>query len=558
MITYEPGYWGLRCIFQMQGSVFPKAMVWATPCATAAFILHRVLHDDSEMKELIGIGDVAATVFGGFNFILGFLVVFRSQQAYARWWEGGTLLQQLRGEWFNSFSCLIAFCNSAPEKKQEVLKFQLQMVRLFSLTYGCALRQVSHMSSNVFELINLEGFDEESLAFLETCPDKCEVTLQWIQRLIVESEHSGVLKIAPPILSRVYNELGNGIVNLNNARKIKDFLIPFPLAQMIMVMLAFHACITPLVCAATVKTTLWASLLTFIVVFSYWSVLYIALELEMPFGDDPNDLPLREMAQDLNLSLVKMMEPLASKVPNFTYDGEGTDKWYQVAQAPHQELHCMFVDLDKELTEACKQDKSDNNGTPKGYEHLSSFCKDKMSAMHKSTTLSSHQKPAPESSPSNASKSRDLVVSVPAPTTAPAPAIVPPPAETVPGSIRRPSVDEPMMPSHRILERIPQHMKDTNDKPGRPPDISAGGPRLQADPSGVSKSHHGTEKEIETLESITLPADTTPGSLDATATTVTAVGRGTEPLLTHAAPGTGPVKAFGLQEEIRPNVPNIP
>merc|ERR1719440_1157923 len=176
--------------------------------------------------------------------------------------------------------------------------------------------------------------------------------------------------------------------------------------------------------------------------------------------------------------------------------------------------------------------------------------------MNRTMSFAARKTQASDSEPSNASKSKEMVVSVPAPTSAPAPTIVPPPAEAVPGSIRRPSVDEPVMPSHRIPERNPQHIKDTHDKPGRPPDTSAGGLRLQADPSGVNRSHHGTEKEIETLESITLPADTTLANPDASASPITAAGRGTEPLLPHSAPAMGPVKAFGLQEEIRPNVPN--
>jgi len=318
MIYYDPGHWGLTGMVRCTGSVFPKAMIWATPCTLVAGVLHYMFHQNTDLIDELGIGDVAATVFGGFNFILGFLMVFRSQQAYSRWWEGGTLLQQVRGEWFNAFSCLVAFSNAASEKTKEVQNFQQQLVRLFSLLYGCALTQVSSMPSNDFELINLDGFDGQSLNFLETCHDKCEVTLQWIQRLIVEAEQKSIVKIAPPILSRVYNELGNGIVNLNNARKIRDFPMPFPLAQMIMVMLLVHAVFTPLICAATLKSPAWASLLTFVVIFSFWSVLYISLELEMPFGDDPNDLPLQKMAEDLNLSLRTLVHPLASAVPSFT------------------------------------------------------------------------------------------------------------------------------------------------------------------------------------------------------------------------------------------------
>ena len=87
------------------------------------------------------------------------------------------------------------------------------------------------MDEKTFDLFGLDGFEASSMAFLQESHDRCEITLQWIQRLIVESDAKQVLKIAPPILSRVFNELGNGIVNLNNARKITDFPIPFHLAQ---------------------------------------------------------------------------------------------------------------------------------------------------------------------------------------------------------------------------------------------------------------------------------------------------------------------------------------
>jgi hypothetical protein len=233
----------------------------------------------------------------------------------------------------------MAFCNAAPEKKEEIIVFQQQLVRLFSLLFGCALTQLSSMETNRFELLNLDGFDGASLRFLQQCPDKCEVTLQWIQRLIVESEQKQILKIAPPILSRVYNELGNGIVNLNNARKIKEFPIPFPLAQMIMVMLVFHAVVTPLICAATLPHMAWACILTFIITFSYWSVLYIALELEMPYGDDANDLPLHEMAESMNASLRQMMDPLACHVPKF-----------DESQLVGKDLRYLCVDLDGDLS----------------------------------------------------------------------------------------------------------------------------------------------------------------------------------------------------------------
>merc|ERR1719181_1255699 len=114
------------------------------------------------------------------------------------------------------------------------------------------------------------------MVYMQSSHDRVEIVLQWIQRLIAEANEHEVIKVAPPILSRVYNQLGNGIVNLNNARKITDFPIPFPLAQMVTFMLLCHFAITIIVCAASVQTSSWAGFLTFLVVFSFWSINYIA------------------------------------------------------------------------------------------------------------------------------------------------------------------------------------------------------------------------------------------------------------------------------------------
>lgn len=337
MIIYDPGKYGITYAISLRGSVFPRAAVPGLLACIISTGLHYAVRLNSATLQQFGAGDASANVLGGFSFILGFLIVFRSQQAYSRWWEGGTLLQQLRGEWFNSFSCLIAFCNADKDKKV-VKQFQHQLVRLFSLLYGCALQQVATMDEKKFELIACEGLETKSLKYLQGSYDRCEITLQWIQRLIVESEQKQITKIAPPILSRVFNELGNGIVNLNNARKITDFPIPFHLAQMITIMLIGHSVFTVFICAVSVETPAWSAIIAFLVVFSYWSVYYISLEMEMPFGDDCNDLPLQEMQGDMNKSLIALLDPEAQEVPAFDYNPE-----------EHDQLRTNLIDFDRTL-----------------------------------------------------------------------------------------------------------------------------------------------------------------------------------------------------------------
>jgi len=264
---------------------------------------------------------VSGDLFRSFAFVLGFLIVFRSQKAYERWWEGGTLLQQLRGEWFNAFSSMLAFSNTDPSKADQVEKFQHLLVRLMSLLYGNALKQVSSSKKiqDKFEFFDLDGLDVESLEFMIRSHDSCEIVLQWIQRLIVQANSKDVLKIAPPILARVYNQLGNGIVKLNNARKIREFPIPFPLAQMISIMLLINLFMTAVVCAMEADHPVMAGVLAYVLTLVVWSINSIAVELEQPYGDDANDLPLIEMQEDMNKSLCALLKPLAGTPPSFAF-----------------------------------------------------------------------------------------------------------------------------------------------------------------------------------------------------------------------------------------------
>jgi len=347
MIQYDAGKWNLAFAFSLNGSVFPKAMVVAFPSSIFAGVLNWWMHQADSGPV---VSPALTNILSGFTFILGFLIVFRSQVAYSRWWEGATILQKLRGEWFNAFSSLMAFCNPNKSKQYEVLKFQHQLIRLMSLLYASALQQVGSgfTSNSGFELISIEGFDVESIRFLESSQDRCEIILQWIQRLIVHANNAEVIRVAPPILSRVYNQLGNGIVNLNNARKIAEYNIPFCLAQMITFMLCIHWLITPIMCASAVETPAMAGVLSFVVIFSFWSITYIATEIEIPYGSEPNDLPLDFMQKDLNRSLISLLHPMASEPPEFEFAFE-----------THRRLETVYVDLDNRLIDVCvAQDSS--------------------------------------------------------------------------------------------------------------------------------------------------------------------------------------------------------
>lgn len=318
MISYTTGIWGIGFIFRCHGSVFPKAACWALPNAALAFMLHYYLHaeDESTPNWMGGVG----VLFSSWSAALAFLVVFRNNLAQDRFWEGATLISQVRGNWFNAVSSLVAFSSKDPNKADCVLRFQHLLVRLSSMLYCAALQQICDLRDDTMEIIDPRGMSDVSIAFLQSTNDRCEVMLQWIQQLIVDAGRNEVVDVAPPILSRVFQELSNGIVALNNVRKIHDIPFPFPYAQMITCMFVLQWFFTPFFAAYAIDNREAASLMCFLYTCTYACLIYIPNEIDQPFGSDANDLPLAEMQRDYNTSLLNLLNPLVQHPPEFEFD----------------------------------------------------------------------------------------------------------------------------------------------------------------------------------------------------------------------------------------------
>ena len=99
MIEYSHGRWGMQVLLKCRGSVIPKALVWSVPCALLTVLLHIYWGDvkGDANTELEGIG----TIWSGYTFVLGFLIVFRSNQAYSRFWESAASLTISMAVWFH-------------------------------------------------------------------------------------------------------------------------------------------------------------------------------------------------------------------------------------------------------------------------------------------------------------------------------------------------------------------------------------------------------------------------------------------------------------------------
>jgi len=318
MIQYEAGTWALGFMFSTHGSVVPKALVWAFPNAILAFLVGRYSHLAGPLKLDLEMDGVIA-IWGSYTFILGFLMVFRNSQAHIRFWEGTTAIYQVRTFWLASAGSIIAFCNREPEKQEEVRRFQHLYLRLLSMLFCSSLQRISEIQDDSMEILDPRGIDSQKMKVIQeaSADSRPDIILQWLNRMMIDGEKNGVLKVAPPVLGRAFQELTTGHNWFESMKTISDIPFPFPYAQMITCMMLIHWFMTPLLAGSMMESEYWAAAMVFFVVGSLWCLIYIPMQLDCPFGTEDNDLPIKSMQASFNRELISLLNPHAQCAPAF-------------------------------------------------------------------------------------------------------------------------------------------------------------------------------------------------------------------------------------------------
>eukprot|EP00929_Paragymnodinium_shiwhaense_P043155 TRINITY_DN22231_c0_g1_i1.p1 TRINITY_DN22231_c0_g1~~TRINITY_DN22231_c0_g1_i1.p1 ORF type:complete len:940 (-),score=241.92 TRINITY_DN22231_c0_g1_i1:303-3122(-) len=324
MIYYDTlGHRQLSFIFQLKGSVFPFALSIALPSALLSG-LFKSLHTIGYMPEWTNMQLLATNggtgAWGGFNFLVGFVIVFRTSQAYGRFWDALNDTHKMLAEWFDAASCIAAFTRFNEEaESRDVEIFMHKMMRLFSMLSASALQELSDIGEHKvwgLETLDSSAIDIDSISSLDRSRCRVELLYQWIQQSIVEDLARGVLKtVPPPVAGRCFSELSAGMTKFQDAMKHAKVPFPFPYAQTTTVLLIFHWVLTPIVMVQWSGWTSGATVFTFVQVFTLWSLNAIAQGFEKPFMGQDNDIDPIPLQEWMNTQLINLMEPRTRRTP---------------------------------------------------------------------------------------------------------------------------------------------------------------------------------------------------------------------------------------------------
>ena len=142
--------------------------------------------------------------------------------------------------------------------------------------------------------------------------DRSLVVYSWLTEHIAQ-HYKAEMEVAPPIASRVFHELALGHNDFMQAKKISDIPYPFPFEQMSNISLGVFALTLPAVICSEFSGpgdasdshhvhvfAFAASVCTFFVVAVFYCVSEVARELDDPFVNFPNELPLAYMQAECN------------------------------------------------------------------------------------------------------------------------------------------------------------------------------------------------------------------------------------------------------------------
>ena len=282
MIDYDGRAW-LPILFRMRGSVIPRLLprvAIAAVIGVAAVLLleRRNFKIPSAAHTLVGVA-------------LGLLLVFRTNASYDRYWEGRRLL----GFMVNRTRDLARQVGSYVAGAEA----RAALARLIPAFYWAAAQTLRRDTSlgNADRLLVAE-----ERAALAGAGFRAPVIAKWISdRLHAEAAAGRLSEARLQLFDANLTALNDA---LGGAERILRTPIPFAYAQHIKIFVVLFCFSAPFV---VVDVMGWATpAACALLALALFGIDEIGVEIEDPFGDDPNDLPLDAIGAGIEKAVAEL------------------------------------------------------------------------------------------------------------------------------------------------------------------------------------------------------------------------------------------------------------
>ena len=278
MIQYNPKNW-YKLIFAIHKSdtlrIMWKELLYMGVFTLLIAFLEMTFFPDADMLHNL------VAVYSLIGFVISLLLVFRTNTAYDRWWEG----RKKWGEIVNDTRNLAVKLSTLIEDEEERAYFK-RMIPNFVFAMKEHLRNGA--TANDLDLIE----SEKNLANSQHIPN---AIIQQLYKRIIGLKKRGVLSEEELIiLDKNMNAL---LDSLGACERIKNTPIPFSYSLFLKKFIFIYVITLPL--AFVSQFGYFAALIATFVFYVFVSMEVLAEEIEDPFGRDDNDLPTDSLSQKI-------------------------------------------------------------------------------------------------------------------------------------------------------------------------------------------------------------------------------------------------------------------
>jgi putative membrane protein len=278
MVEYQPKSF-FRVVTQLHGSVVPLLIPRILLCvglgAAAAY---------GHAAHGIKLPSIAHTLLG---VALGLLLVFRTNASYDRFWEG----RRLFGSIINRSRDIIRQSAILIEGDGEEVAASRRAIRRYVNMFYGLLRQYLRGERNLDE-VGVELTAEERAA-LEPAAVRPNLAVLWLTEEIVKNARAG--RLTEQRLQLMDANVTAFVDYWGGAERIMKTPVPFAYAQHIKSFLTLFCFTAPW---AMVESMKWYTpIAAGVLAYGMFGIDEIGVEIEDPFGDDPNDLPIEAMGK---------------------------------------------------------------------------------------------------------------------------------------------------------------------------------------------------------------------------------------------------------------------
>ncbi|MBL7832087.1 MAG: bestrophin family protein [Saprospiraceae bacterium] len=279
MITYNPkDWWKLIFAFHKSDSfriLLPAMLVVSFYTTLIAYLENDVWHlhlkNTTVVHSLVG-------------FVLSLLLVFRTNTAYDRWWEGRRLL----GNFTNHSRSLSFKLNSILNPEDKITRSEYnELIHLFLKSMVLSLRDSKYKKETIIDgrIIDWENVQHPPNFFLNLLYHKIH---KLYRDKIIGGEE----------LLWLNAEIQGLTENMGGCERIRRTPIPYTYSLFLKKIIFLYIFTMPI--GFVIEFKYWAVPIVTLVFYIFASIEVIAEEIENPFGSDANDLPVDSIISNID------------------------------------------------------------------------------------------------------------------------------------------------------------------------------------------------------------------------------------------------------------------